>query len=138
MYTLSITKIGEMIMSIQSMDLAWIVVKDLKTAVTFYTDVVGLKVDVLEEQYGWAELVAQNGKMRLGIAQKNEHSDMEAGTNAVITLTVKNIEESKKDLLNKGAQLIGDIIEVPGNVKMQTLADKDGNRLQIVEILNKQ
>jgi predicted enzyme related to lactoylglutathione lyase len=111
MYTLSITKIGEMIMSIQSMDLAWIVVKDLKTAVTFYTDVVGLKVDVLEEQYGWAELVAQNGKMRLGIAQKNEHSDMEAGTNAVITLTVKNIEESKKDLLNKGAQLIGDIIK---------------------------
>lgn len=123
-------------MSIQSMDLAWIVVSDLKKAIKFYTEVIGLKAEVIEEQYGWAELVAQNGGMRLGIAQKNDHDDIVPGSNAVITLTVKDIEATKRDLMAKGAQLIGEIIEIPGNVKMQTLIDKDGNRLQIVEVLN--
>ncbi len=123
-------------MTVQSIDLAWIVVKDLKNAIKFYTEVLGMKLEVENEMYGWAELVGQNGGMRLGIAQQSDMEEVAPGSNAILTLKVANIDASKKDLISKGAKLLGDIIEVPGQVKMQTLIDTDGNRLQIVELLS--
>lgn len=124
-------------MGIQSMDLAWIVVSDLNSAVRFYSDVVGLKLSSLSEEYGWAEMVAETGKFRLGIAQKNDMDGMDAGVNAVLTLTVKDIDASIKELSSKGARMLGDIMEIPGEVKLQTLADNDGNRMQLVQVLRK-
>ena len=48
-------------MHIDSMDLAWIVVKDLKQAIQYYTETVGLKLMVYDEKFGWAELQGHNG-----------------------------------------------------------------------------
>lgn len=123
-------------MSVNGINLIWIVVKDLKEAVKFYTEVVGMNLESIHEQFGWAELIGKEGGVRMGIAQKNDFDNMAPGSNAVITLTVKNIEETKQDFIKKGAVMLGDIMEVPGHVKLQTLVDIDGNRLQIVESLN--
>jgi predicted enzyme related to lactoylglutathione lyase len=123
-------------MRVKEIGLSWIVVKDVKAAVQYYTTVVGLKLEEFHEQYGWAELSGYEGGSRLGIAQESPQEKVTAGQNAVVTFTVENVEETKREMVKKGAQCEGDIIEVPGHVKMQTVIDKDGNRFQICELLH--
>ncbi len=120
------------------MDLAWIVVNDFKQAVKFYTEVVGLKVKEIHEQYGWAELEGANGGARLGIAQAQGEPNVSPGANAVVTFTVDNIEQVRADFLKKGAVCIGDLQEIPGHVKMQLVRDADGNKFQLAEMLGGQ
>lgn len=123
-------------MPIQSIDLAWIVVKDLKSAIKFYTEIVGLKLHELHEQCGWAELSGHNGGARLGIAQKSDYEPLQPGQNAVITLTVPNIAQTIAELSQKKVKMIGEVLEVPGQVKLQTAIDEDGNHFQLVEVLS--
>jgi len=120
-------------MHIQSMDLSWIVVKDLKEAVRFYTEVVGLKLIEIHEQFGWAELQGHEGGSRLGIAQQCDMSDDKAGQNACVTLTVANLDEAKALLEKKMVRCVGPVQEVPGHVRLQMVVDPDGNRFQLVE-----
>ena len=121
----------------KTMGLAWIVVSDFKKALQFYTEIVGLKLMEVNEQYGWAELEAQEGGARIGIAQSCAESpdSSKPGQNAVLTFTVSNIEEAVASLVKKGAQLVGSIQEVPGHVKMQTIKDADGNQFQFCELI---
>lgn len=123
-------------MKAKSIGLVWIVVKDLKAAVKFYTDVAGLKIAEMCEEWGWAELEGHDGDgIRLGIAQQSPqgHEPIQPGQNAVLTITVDNIEKANKHLQQKGAKLIGPIEEVPGHVKLQTVRDTEGNHFQIVQ-----
>jgi predicted enzyme related to lactoylglutathione lyase len=120
----------------KSFDLAWIVVKDLKEAVKFYTETVGLKLLELHEEFGWAELQGPNGGAMLGIAQENDNDPYKAGTNACLTFTVENLEKSRDSFLAKGAKFVGEIIEVPGHVKMLTGVDGDGNHFQLAQMLD--
>jgi len=122
-------------MSIKSFDLAWITVDDLKAAVKFYTDVVGFQLKEMNEQWGWAELQGESG-MRLGIGVCNDSSDVKPGQNAVPTFTVTDLDKSKADMIQKGAVCLGDVMEVPGHVRMQTVQDPNGNKFQIVQVLS--
>ena len=123
-------------METKSIELIWIVVKDLKKAVKFYTEIAGLKLDVLSEEFGWAELHGHNGGTRLGIAQeKDAPNTLKPGQNACVTLTVENLDNALKDLRAKSAHLIGEVQEIPGHVKMQMVSDADGNVFQVVEKL---
>lgn len=118
------------------MGLAWIVVKDFKSAVKFYTEVVGMKLMESNEEFGWAELEGYEGGSRLGIAQAGPCcGGVEPGQNAVVTFTVDNIDKAKAEMIAKGAKCEGEIIDVPGHVRMQTVVDGDGNRFQICEVL---
>lgn len=124
-------------MRTNSIDLVWIVVKDFKNAVKFYTEVAGLKVVEKNEEWGWAELEGHHGKgMRLGIAQQrpNGQDPIQPGQNSVVTFTVDNIEQANKDIIKQGANLVGEVIEVPGHVKLQTVRDAEGNFFQLVEV----
>lgn len=126
-------------MQTKSIGLVWIVVKDFKRAVKFYTEVAGLKVHEMCEEWGWAELEGHDGSgMRLGIAQQRPDSQdpIQPGQNGVVTLTVDNLEQANKDLVRQGANLIGEVQEVPGHVKMQSVKDADGNMFQLVEKLD--
>jgi predicted enzyme related to lactoylglutathione lyase len=123
-------------METKSIELVWIVVKDLKKAVKFYTETVGLKLDVMSEEFGWAELHGHQGGARLGIAQeKDKPNSLKSGQNACVTLTVENLDKALKHLHTKHAKCIGKIQEIPGHVKMQMVADADGNIFQVVEKL---
>ncbi len=122
--------------TIFSQALSWIVVKDVKAAIAYYTEVVGLKLMEFNEQYGWAELEGYEGGSRLGIAQVNPQDNMAEGQNAVVTFTVENLDAAKQEMVEKGAKCEGDVLEVPGHVKMQTVIDADGNRFQICEVLH--
>lgn len=123
-------------MKVKAIGLSWIVVKNIKQAVSYYTDVVGLKLVEFHEEFGWAELEGFEGGSRLGIAQETPKEQVSAGQNAVVTFTVENLENAKNKMVKKGAKCEGDVLEVPGHVKMQTVVDLDGNRFQIVELLH--
>jgi predicted enzyme related to lactoylglutathione lyase len=121
-------------MKVKGIHLSWIVVKDWKAAVKFYTETVGLTLLTENAEYGWAELSGADGSM-LGIAQECSHSEVKAGSNTITAITVDNIEEARAFFQKKGVRLMGEIQEVPGHVKMQTFADADGNVMQIVQTL---
>lgn len=122
-------------MKTKSMNLSWIVVKDLKEAIKFYTEVLGLELKTLEEQWGWAELGAPEGTAKLGLAQSSDREPMKPGSNAVVTFKVDDIEAASDDLRSQGVKLEGEVIEVPGEVKLQTFKDASGNTFQLVEML---
>lgn len=123
-------------MKVKEIGLSWIVVKDIKAAVSYYTNVVGLTLLEFNEQYGWAELEGSEGGARLGIAKENPQEKIKAGQNAVVTFTVDNLEKAKSHLIKKGGKCEGEVFEVPGHVKMQTVTDNDGNCFQICELLH--
>jgi predicted enzyme related to lactoylglutathione lyase len=117
----------------KSSNLSWIVVSDLKKARKFFTEAVGLKERTCAEEYGWAELTCEEGGATIGLAQENE--EMGAGENAIITITVDHLEKTVAELKKKGVNLIGEIMEVPGHVKLQMFTDPDGNKFQLVQTL---
>lgn len=128
-------------MKVKEIGLCWIVVKDIQAAVKYYTEVVGLKIAEFNAEFGWAELEGHNGGIRLGIAQEdpkgpNECCPIQSGQNAVVTFSVDNLDEVKAEMLKKGARCEGDIIEVPGHVRMQTVMDNDGNYFQVCQLLH--
>ncbi len=122
-------------MKVKGIQLSWIVVKDLQKSIKFYTDTVGLKLMNQSPEYGWAELAGPDG-CTLGIAQESPQMDNKAGTNAIMTVSVEDIDKAVAVYKEKGAQLIGDVVEVPGHVKMQTFSDQDGNIMQVVQTLD--
>jgi len=123
-------------MTIKKIELAWITVGDLAKARKFLTDTVGLKVASSAQEYGWMELQGVEGGMLLGVGQANSQHKERPGQNAVVTLTVDDIVASKKELESKGVQFDGDIMEVPGHVKMASFSDPDGNKFQLTQLLS--
>lgn len=122
-------------MGIKSSNLTWVSVSDLKKAIKFYTETLGFKELSVTEEYGWAELQGEEGGTVIGLAVKSEDSPVQPGNNGVITLTVDNIQSSIKELAGKDVKMVGDMMEVPGHVRLQLLVDNDGNHLQLVELL---
>lgn len=120
---------------VNGIHLIWIVVTNLEEAIQYYTKVVGLKLMEHSKEYGWAELAGVDGS-RLGIAEANKEMETKAGSNAVVSLTVDNLDEIKAEYKKKGVSLVGDTMEVPGHVKLQSFKDKDGNLFQLAEKLS--
>jgi predicted enzyme related to lactoylglutathione lyase len=117
-------------MTIKKIELGWITVANFKKAQKFFSDM-GLTLKESNEEWGWMEFEGKEGGMRLGVAQANESS--KPGHNTVLTFTVDNLATTKKNMESKGVQFVGEVIEVPGHVKMATFVDPDGNQFQIVE-----
>ena len=118
--------------NVKGMGLAWIVVKDLDEAIKFYTEVVGLTLKEKHEMFNWAELAGEEGAS-LGIAASEDF--LPAGSNAICCIGVHDIVKARKEFAAKGADLVGDIVEVPGHVKLQTFKDQYGNHFQLAEML---
>jgi predicted enzyme related to lactoylglutathione lyase len=121
--------------TVKKISLSWIVVSDLAKAKKYFTEVVGLKVSCSSEEFGWVELIGQDGGAILGLAQANEKNSMPAGQNAIVCFTVDDIEKAKAEMAKKGAKFLGDILEVPGIVKLQSFLDADGNNFQLAQNL---
>ena len=121
---------------IKSIDLAWIAVESIKKSLHFFTETLGMKISSGDEKYKWVELVGNNGGMLLGIAETLPESIVKPGQNAVITITVESLNQAYDMLMKNGVNFIGDIMEIPGHVKMIWFKDIDGNAFQLVEKLD--
>lgn len=122
----------------KGMHLAWIASKDFNEAIKFYTEVLGLKLLSKNETFNWAELQGEEGVMvgLSGPSQDCSHeSPLKPGQNAVLTFTVTNIEEAREELLKNGTELLGEIQEVPGHVKLQLFKDPSGNLCHLCQLI---
>lgn len=122
-------------MSVKGIHLAWIVVADINKAIKFYTESVGMILQTFEEKYGWAELSGNESGAILGIAQHSEDESILPGQNAVITLSVDNLEKAIADMTARGVNKKGETLEIPGHVKLQMMVDPDQNHFQLVQQL---
>ncbi len=133
-------------MAIKAMNLIWITVSDLERAEKFFTQSVGLTLRLTDKLHGWLEFTGSEGGFRLGVAQSQEEgccgeeekccSPAGAGSNAIVTIDVDNIGLTKKQLEERGVTFSGPILELPDHVKLASFSDPDGNRFQLVELLN--
>jgi len=121
-------------MKVKEIGLCWIVVKDLNAAIKYYTEVVGLKLAEFHEEFAWAEVEAEDGGCRLGLAQENP--EQKAGQNAVMTFSVANLDKAIEEMVKKGAVREGEVCEISGHVRMQSMIDPDGNRFQMCQVLH--
>lgn len=117
-------------------DLVWIAVTDLKRSLQFFQEVLGLEVREHQEEWNWAEVQGADGGCVLGIAQEDQHIPVKSGTNSIVTLSVDDIDTAIEKLKSKGTPLVGEIVEIPGEIKMQLFKDPDGNFFQLVEKLS--
>lgn len=123
-------------MNIKSIGLAWYTVSNPATAKKFFQDTLGLTLDNESPEYGWMEFTAEDKSFRLGVGKTCDSSpEIKAGQNAVVTFTVADIQAAKAHLEKQHVTLLGDIVEVPGHVKMLTFMDTDKNLFQVVQLL---
>lgn len=125
-------------MAIKKISLCWVTVADIEKAKKFFTESCGLEMTMgSSAEHGWLEFVGQEGGMVLGVGQARKENQDAVGVNAVVTLTVDDIVATKNSMEKKGVVFVGDIMEVPGHVKMATFVDPDNNTFQLVQEIEK-
>ncbi len=127
-------------MEIKGLHLGWIIVKDHAKSKDFFKKL-GLKLTSEDSNNGWAEFSgSEEGGALLGVGQESpdcaDYGSLKAGMNAVMTMTVDDIVKAKAELKAQDVKFVGDIVEVPGHVKMATFVDPDNNMFQLVQILH--
>ena len=122
-------------MNIKKIELIWITVGNFERSKHFFTNTLGLKVSCATPEYNWLELQGIEGGTLLGVGTAHKDSTIKPGMNAVVSMTVDDIVAAKKELEDKGVTFVGDIIEIPGHVKMAQFTDPDGNNFQLVQQL---
>ena len=111
-------------------NVSWYLVDDLEASKKFYGEALGLKK--VFEMDGWCEFGQAEGAPTIGLNQRRD-DDPERG--ATVVLRVENLEESTKRLKAKGVKFEGEVMEVPGVVRIATFRDPSGNRLQLCQVI---
>lgn len=104
-------------------------VTDMDRAVTFYRDVLGLRL-IRREGPSWAELDA--GAVRLALHGAVEGPPVEPG-GATAVFGVKDLDTARSGLEQQGVRFVEHTGEVEGFARFATFLDPDGNRVQIIE-----
>lgn len=111
--------------------LAWYPAKDLDKAKKFYGEVLGLKQ--LFEMQGWAEFShAGDGAAAIGLSANPATADQKGAT---VVLKVDNLEQTRKQLSERGVKFEGEVEEIPGIVRLAAFRDPFGNLLQLAQLL---
>ena len=130
------------------------VVSDLAESVTFYRDVVGLKVVAERERDGGpiTEVVGyDNAHLKIALMQMDDGHVLEliqyvrpegesrhtnernAQGSTHLAFSVANIEETFELMLSRGAHKLNSPVEIGDGRKICYLQDPDGNWLELIE-----
>lgn len=105
-------------------------VSDLKRAVAFYRDTLGLKLDYANEEWGWAEFDVK--PVALALDANPFEGALQGGPprpgGAVVALAVEDVKAAVEGLRGKGVTILREPFET-GVCHMAKVADPDGNRL---------
>ncbi len=126
-------------MKIKSFGLAWVITTDMTKAKDFFTNKLGLSISQDSSEHGWIELKAEKGNFLLGVGADSGDDcggPIKPGHNAVLTMNVDDIVAAKAELEKRGVATEGEIIEIPGHVKMLFFKDTDNNYYQLIQDLS--
>jgi catechol 2,3-dioxygenase-like lactoylglutathione lyase family enzyme len=102
----------------------WYHVRDLEQARAFYTQKLGFAEIFLNDDDRWAKL--ERGEMLIALA---EGEPREGGVAAV---DVDDVRAEGERLRNEGVE-VGVVLELHNEVRLLDVFDPDGNRIQLVE-----
>ena len=131
-------------MKINSVGLGWFGTANVEASQDFFKNTLGLEMTTYSPQWGWTEYTVADKKFMIGACgcetiknlPNTGMSCLKAGSNTVLTFNVDDINAAKAELVAKQVRLVGDIVEVPGHVKMLMFLDPDGNHFQLVQMLD--
>lgn len=121
----------------KGMSLACLTVSDLQRAKKFFEEFLGFEITDSNENYNWIEFGNENGSL-IGVGSpppEYQDENCTPGMNAVLSIEVEDINSAKKELEAKGVKFFGEIMEIPGEVKMIMFEDFDKNKFFLTQSL---
>lgn len=109
----------------------WYSVKNAEATIAFYRDKLGFDTVYHDPESGMAMMNTTTADCIIGFSE----ADTVMPSTSSTVFEVHNIEESRRQLEQKGVTFIGDIETVPGMVKLATFIDPDGHNLMLSEVL---
>ena len=106
-------------------------VTDLDRSVDWFKNKLGLEERFRAPEAGWAEVTTPTENISIGLGI-NEEVDGKGGTTPVFG--VVDIEAAKAELEGNGVTFDGDIMTLPGMVKLATFFDPDGNSYMLAHV----
>lgn len=106
-------------------------VTDLDRSIGWYRDMLGFELLYRSEEIAWCELKTAVAKVNVGLSERQEAGGPGGAT---LTFGVTDIETAKADLDGKGVRQDGDIMDIPGLVRLLTFFDPDGNALMFYQV----
>jgi len=122
----------------KEISISCLTVSDLSKAKHLFVNILGLNIKDNQEEYNWIEIGGEDGHT-IGIGeeeQQGEWSNFKAGSNAIVSIEVYNLERAIQHLEKHQVKICGDIIEIPHQVKMILFEDLDGNKFWLTQTLS--
>lgn len=107
-------------------------VADLDRSITFYRDVLGLRLKLRNDALHWAKFDTGIKGVTIGVG---EGPEVKGSGSVSINLGVDDIEAARALLESRGVTFKGDTITIPDVVKLADLSDPDGNRIRLAQSL---
>ena len=106
-------------------------VTSLDRSIAWYRDVLGFTLLYRAEDIGWCELSTGVDKVNVGLSERREGGGAGGST---LTFGVSDLEAAKAELEGHNVRLDGDIMEIPGLVRLLTFFDPDDNALMFYQM----
>lgn len=107
---------------------------DLDRSIAWYRDVLGFELIYKRDDIAWCEMKSAVANVNVGFGVREEMGDGKSG--AVPTFGVTDIAAAKAELDRHGVRQDGDVMEIPGMVKLLTFYDPDDNALMFYQDLS--
>lgn len=116
-------------MNAKAVDFVYYTVSDIETSVSFYRDTLGLDLETLDEESGWAEFALPPTTLALGEA--NPQVPITPGDGGVgVAMAVDDVEATAEELQEEGMTVLLEPIELP-TCDMAMVGDPDGNPIML-------
>jgi len=102
---------------------------EMDRAVAFYRDVIGLKL-VRQDGSQWAEFATE--PVRFALHGATEGHPVRSG-GAAVMFRVHDLDRARRTLQERGVEFDEHSGEVEGFVRFATFRDPDGNRVELIE-----
>ncbi len=113
--------------------LLWFYVSDLKASAEFYREKVGLSLQYLDDESGWAFFSLGAEGVDLGLCRWPHGGAVPRGGGACPVLEVVDITTARKALEERGVAFDGETVGVEGQRRHCTFHDPDGNPVQLTQ-----
>ena len=109
-------------------------VTDIDASIAWFKEMLGF--EEIFKVPGWAEVSTPTAGVTIGLAGLAEGETIEGGSGGTTAvLGVTDIDAARTELEAKGVRFEGDIVELPGLVKLATFYDPDDNRYMFAQSL---
>jgi catechol 2,3-dioxygenase-like lactoylglutathione lyase family enzyme len=106
-------------------------VTDLERSIAWYRDRLGFELLYRRDDIGWCELKTEVENVAVGLSERREAGGPGGAT---LTFGVADLDAAKAALDAAGVRQDGDIIEIPGLVRLLTFFDPDDNALMFYQV----